>query len=190
MTAIILAGGKNTRMGMKKAFIHIKGNPIIDRAITILKDFFSEVIIIANTPEDFSNYDLEVFPDLIPEKGSLGGLYTGLVAMRSERGFVLACDMPYINKSLIRYMMDQQGYDIVVPKIDNLYEPLFAFYSKKCAAFARKNIAQHNLKITDIYANLNVKEIHEDVIKKYDKDMRSFININTPEDLKKINTIY
>ncbi|OPX43908.1 putative molybdenum cofactor guanylyltransferase [Ruminiclostridium hungatei] len=183
MTGIILAGGKNSRMGRKKAFINVEGNTIINRILAIFKEVFSEVIIVSNTPEDFSYTGVKVVTDIIPDKGSLGGLYTGLVNMKYERCFVVACDMPYISKSLVKYIIDIPRYDIVVPKIEGLYEPLFACYSRKCANLAKRQVEEGNLRITDIYSYFTVKEIHEDEIRKFDSNMRSLVNINTPEDL-------
>ncbi len=183
MTGIILAGGKNSRIGRKKAFIDIEGNTIIDRILAIFKELFLEVIIVSNSPEDFSYTGLKVVTDIIPDKGSLGGLYTGLVNAKYERCFVVACDMPYISKSLVEYIINIQRYDIVVPKIKGLFEPLFASYSRKCANLAKRQIKEGNLRITDIYSYFNVKEIYEDEIRKFDSSMRSLVNINTPEDL-------
>jgi molybdopterin-guanine dinucleotide biosynthesis protein A len=183
MTGIILAGGKNSRMGRKKAFINVDGNTTIDRILAIFKEVFLEVIIVSNTPEDFSYTGLKVVTDIIPDMGSLGGLYTGLVNMNYERCFVVACDMPYISKSLIKYIIDIPRYDIVVPKIEGFYEPLFACYSRRCTNFVKRQLEAGNLRITDLYSYFTVKEIHENEIKKYDSSMRSLVNINTPEDL-------
>ncbi|TYQ17932.1 UNVERIFIED_CONTAM: molybdenum cofactor guanylyltransferase [Acetivibrio alkalicellulosi] len=183
MTGIILAGGKSSRMGRKKAFINLDGKTIIDRILAILKEVFLEVIIVSNTPEDFSYTNLKVVMDIISDKGSLGGLYTGLVNMKYERCFVVACDMPFISKSLVKYIIDIPRYDIVVPKIEGFYHPLFACYSRRCADLTKKQLEKCNLRITDIYSYFTVKEINEYEIRKFDSNMRSLVNINTPEDL-------
>lgn len=183
MTGIILAGGKNIRMGRKKAFINVEGNTIIDRILNIFNEVFLEVLIVSNTPEDFSYTGLKVVTDIIPDKGSLGGLYTGLINMTYEKCFVVACDMPFISKALVKYIIDIPTYDIVVPKIEGGYEPLFACYSRKCADLAKRRLEEGNLRISDLYSYFNVKEISEDEIKKFDRSMRSLVNINTPEDL-------
>ncbi|MCL2151424.1 MAG: molybdenum cofactor guanylyltransferase [Oscillospiraceae bacterium] len=188
-TGIILAGGKNTRINCKKAFVIVNENTIIDRILAIFKEVFFEVLIVTNTPGDFSYTGFKTVVDIMPDNGPLGGLYTGLVNMKYEHCFIVACDMPYICKSLVKYINDIQGYDIVVPKIKGLFEPLFACYSRRCADVARRQIKDGNLKITDIYSHFTVKEIYEDEIRKFDSNMRSFININTLKDLASLNSM-
>lgn len=186
MTGIVLAGGNNSRMGKKKAFINVFGNTIIDNIIATFQDIFLEIIIVTNNPEDFQYSGIKAVPDLIHGKGPLGGLYTGLNEARYEQCFVMACDMPYTNRRLIQYITGITGYDVVVPKINGRYEPLFACYSKKCAAYAREQLEEGNLRLSSIFPELRVKEIGTEELKIYDEGLLSLININTPEDLSKL----
>lgn len=185
-TGIILAGGKSSRMGRNKALIKINGIKIIDNTIDIFKRIFKEVIIITNYPNDFEYTKLRLIEDKIPNKGSLGGLYTGIEAASYEKSFVVACDMPYISEELIRYVINLEGYDIVVPKINGRVEPLFASYTKNCSDIIRKQLDYNNLKITDLFSKFKIKELNEEEISIYDKKFLSFININTPQELEKI----
>lgn len=187
MTGIILAGGNNSRMGMKKAFLTVNGVKIIHHTLHVFKNIFQEIIIVTNTPEDFESFGVKIVKDSVRGKGPLGGLYTGLVEARYERCFVTACDMPFLNEQLIRYMTNITGYDIVVPVIDGFYEPLFACYSKKCADFAAAQIKNNNLKISDILPLADVRAISEDEMKRFDIGLESLININTTEELYRLN---
>ncbi len=187
MTGIILAGGKNSRMGMKKAFINVRGINIIDNTLAILDKIFQEIIIVTNTPEDFEYTGVKTVNDLIEGIGPIGGIYTGLMAAQYEQCFVTACDMPFINSRLIKYMIEIIGYDIVVPMVRGLYEPLFACYSKKCADYAIKQIRDGNFKVSSIYSQARVKAIEEDELQRFDAGLISLMNINTKEELYYLN---
>ncbi|HWQ77454.1 MAG TPA: molybdenum cofactor guanylyltransferase [Anaerovoracaceae bacterium] len=187
MTGIILAGGNNSRMGMKKAFLSVSGVRIIDHTLDVFREIFQEIIIVTNTPADFETFGVKVVTDRIKGKGPLGGLYTGLSEARFERCFIAACDMPFLNGRLIRYMTGITGYDVVVPMVRGRYEPLFACYSRKCAGYAMKQIKNGNLKIIDIFPWAGVRVIDEDEMRKFDADLESLININTREELSSLS---
>lgn len=134
-TCAILAGGKNSRMkGMDKAFIQVEGIPIIDRILDIVKPLFDEVIVISNKPTHYAGIPgISIFPDEIPDKGPLGGIYTAVKNSVCGRVFVLACDMPYPSGLLIsRLILASVGNpgSIIVPRHQGLLEPLFAIYPK------------------------------------------------------------
>jgi molybdopterin-guanine dinucleotide biosynthesis protein A len=186
MTGIILAGGKNSRMGQKKAFIEINGIAIVDIILNIFQNLFSEIIIVTNTPEDFKYTKARLVKDIMPGKGPLGGLYTGIKAAAFDRCFVTACDMPYINLQLIKHIIQIKGYDVVVPKVNSKFEPLFAVYSKNCLNTIEKNLSEERLRILDIFSEIKVKEIYEDEMRLYDSKLLSLINLNTPGQLNSI----
>lgn len=190
MTGIILAGGKNTRMGTNKAFLNIDGERLIDRTIRILKDIFGEVILVTNSPLDYLDHDGVIVSDIIKEKGALGGIYTGLFFTTGTHAFVSACDMPFLNRAFIEYMVEHAaGYDIVVPKLADGFQPLHAIYSRRCLSAIKKVLSTDNLKITSFYRGLKTLIIPEDVISSYDPEGRMFYNINTREDLRQISSL-
>ena len=186
MTGIILAGGTNSRIGMKKAFIEIDGKTIIDTVLNIFKDIFSEVLIVTNTPEDFYYARVKIVTDIFPGCGSLGGVYTGIKKAKYDECFVIACDMPFINSNLIKYMIKIKGYDVVVPKIKGMFEPMFAFYTKGCLEVIEKNIDKGNLRILDIFSEVNLREINDNEFRLFDNNLLSLININTLSELNGI----
>jgi molybdopterin-guanine dinucleotide biosynthesis protein A len=182
MTGIILAGGKSKRMGVNKAFLKIRGETIIDNTLSIFKRIFQEIIIVTNTPEEYEYTKATLVEDIAPGKGALGGIYTGLLAAHSQYCFVCACDMPFISENLVRYIAGFDVADIAVPVVRGFYEPMFAMYSKNCINAIKKQLDEGSFKIIDIFPGLNIKEIPESELRRFDEGLHSFININTLED--------
>lgn len=189
MTAIILAGGKSSRMGFDKAFIKIKGIPIIKEQVRLLKTFFKKVIIVTNNPHKYKLRAVKVIRDIIPDKGPLGGVYSGLKASNSFYNFVVACDIPFINLKLIKYMISRRyGFDVVVPKTQKGYEALFAIYSKNCIQPIYTILNTDDLRIKGVFAKVRLKEITEQQLKNFGDPNTLFMNINTKDDLCRIST--
>lgn len=187
MTGIILSGGKSLRMGENKAFIEIEGVPIIQRIYTIFKELFHEVIIVTNQIELFKKFDSKIYSDLLPDKGALGGLYTGLFFSNFYYSFCVACDMPFLNKSLVQYLIKRIGdEDVIVPRTKDGLQPLHAIYSKNCLDPIKEIIEQGKFKIIDIFHRVQVNIIEEADFISLDPFRESFINVNTPKELLSI----
>ncbi|MCX5820100.1 MAG: molybdenum cofactor guanylyltransferase, partial [Deltaproteobacteria bacterium] len=105
MTGVILSGGKNRRMGENKAFLRIEGERLIDRTVRLFRTVFQEVIIVTGSPLDYLDQQATIVTDILPEKGALGGIYTGLFYATEEHAFVTACDMPFLNRAFLEYMV-------------------------------------------------------------------------------------
>lgn len=190
MKAIILAGGKNKRIGQNKGFIKLNGPTIIENQIRLLQGIFEEILIVANSPQEYQHLGVEVTEDIIPHKGSLGGIYSGLFSSESFYNFFLACDIPFPNIDLIAYMKDLvDNYDVVIPRTGVGYEPLSAFYSRDCLSPIKRQMDSGNLKIVDFFPHVKVRTIEAEELNKFDPDGISFFNINTREDLKKARRI-
>ncbi|MDP2938929.1 MAG: molybdenum cofactor guanylyltransferase [Candidatus Omnitrophota bacterium] len=185
MNAIILAGGKSRRMGFDKAFIKIEGMPIIKRELSLLKKIFKEVIIVTNGLDKYRGFKkVSIIKDVIPERGPLGGIYSGLISSNSLYNFVVACDMPFINEALIKYMIkNKESYDIILPKINGRYHPLFGIYNKRCLPIIKHMLEQNRLKISDIFLKLKCYFISRKKIEEFDQGLLSLVNINTKDDL-------
>jgi molybdopterin-guanine dinucleotide biosynthesis protein A len=187
ITGIILSGGKSTRMGENKAFIELEGVPIVRRIYTLFKELFQEVIIVTNQQELFKNFDSKIYSDLIPNQGALGGLYTGLFFSTFQYSFCVACDMPFIKKALVQYIIYHiEGEDVIVPRTEDGLQPLHAIYSKHCLGPIKKIMEQGKYKIIDFYNRVNVKIVEEKDFTLLDPLRESFINVNTPEELHSI----
>src|SRR5919108_2948434 len=102
---IILAGGQSRRMGQDKALMALRGRTLIQRVMDALAPICDELILVTNTPDPYAHLALRMIPDAFPGAGSLGGLYSGLAAMIAEQAIAVACDMPFLNSELLRYLV-------------------------------------------------------------------------------------
>jgi len=171
-------------MGVNKALIKIEGTTIINRTHILFKKLFNEIIIVTNEKTVFCNLDAKIYTDLIPERGVLGGLYTGLFFSSYAWSFCVACDMPFLRKSVIEYLISKRlDYDVVVPRTKDGLQPLHAIYSKNCLEPIKRAIEQEKYKIIDFYPMVKLKIIEEYEFYSLDPMRESFINVNTPEEL-------
>ena len=186
ISGIILAGGKNSRMGTNKAFLKINGVRLIDNVLGIYREIFDEIIIVTNDPLAYIEFtDAIIVTDIYQEKGALGGIYTGLFYASQKYSFAVACDMPSLDKDFILYMTEQTGkHDIIVPENAEGFQPLHAVYSRNCLPTVKRLLMADKLKITGFYKEMRLLKITEEKIKPFNQDGRLFLNINTPEDLK------
>jgi len=184
LSGIILSGGKSIRMGENKAFIEIEGIPIIKRIQNLFERLFHEILIITNQKELFSDMNVKIYSDLIPNQGVLGGLYTGIFFSSFKYSFCVACDMPFLNKHVIQYLIKNiQENDVIVPKTKDGLQPLHAIYSKNCLEPIKKIIDMGEYKVINLYPMVKTKIIEENEFSNLDPTRKSFININTPEEL-------
>ncbi len=187
ITGIILAGGKNSRMGSEKALLQIGGRRIIEVVSSMLRQLTREVLIVSGNEDIYFPYCDRVVKDIEPGCGPIGGIYTGLVSASCDKSLVVACDMPFVSFSLGRLLAGAAaGYDIVVPRYRGYLEPLFAVYSKTCIEPIGRQIARCDYRVTGFYKDVRVKYIDEDVMRQVEPQLeRAFLNVNTPADLEK-----
>jgi molybdopterin-guanine dinucleotide biosynthesis protein A len=185
MTGVILAGGKNTRMGLNKAFLKIDGERLIDRIVRIFRELFPEILLITNEPLAHLDLDVKIASDIFPGKGPLGGIYTGLFYATYSNVFVSACDLPFLNPAFIQDMTGRmEGYDIVVPRTDAGYYPLHAIYSKRCMPPIRRLIEKDSLKVISFYKGMRTLILGPEVILPFYSHGNMFHNINTKRDVE------
>ena len=171
-------------MGLNKALIQIEGISIINRTHLLFKELFDETIIVTNDKALFGDLNAKIYTDLIPGRGVLGGLYTGLFFSSYTCSFCVACDMPFLRKSVIEYLIGKRfDYDVVVPRTKDGLQPLHAIYSKNCLEPIKKAIEQESYKVIDFYPMVKVKIIEEHEFYSLDPMRESFVNVNTPEEL-------
>jgi len=191
-TGIILAGGKNKRIGTEKAFIQLKPElSLIENTLNLFRKIFSEIIIVSNNPLPYLKFETRVVEDLFKDKGPLSGIFSGLCFSNSELNFVIACDMPFPSTELIKYIIRQpEDYDLVIPEMGGRLEPLFARYSKSSIPAIFFHLVEENLKLQDIPENLQVLKINLKEIEQFDPQHLSFFNVNTEEDLEKAKRLF
>jgi molybdenum cofactor guanylyltransferase len=184
VTGVILAGGKSSRFGRNKAFIQVQGIPLIERVLRVMASVFERRLIVTNTPEEYGYLGLPMVQDLIKGIGSLGGIYTGLATISDDAGFFVACDMPYLNEGLLRYLVSlREGHDAVVPRINRMVEPLHAVYAKPSIGTLKELIESGQRQILELFSRIDVRYVEEETIRSFEPDLRCFANLNSPEDL-------
>lgn len=174
-------------MGRDKRFLEVSGNSVFDRTLHVLRETLCETIVVLAEPVDSLDVrGCRVVYDLIPNAGSLGGLYTGLMASSQPRIFAVACDMPFLNSDVIRFMASfDVKADVVVAELAGRYQPMHALYSQRCAPFLQAMAVRHELKIQKLFSmkELPIAVLGARELSIIDPGLRSFQNINTPEDL-------
>jgi molybdopterin-guanine dinucleotide biosynthesis protein A len=181
IAGLILVGGKSSRYGSNKAMVEVDGVRLIERAVRVMQALFREVILLTNTPHEYAYLGLPMVEDLIKGLGPLGGVYTGLETIRCDAGFFVAC---FLNQDLIVHLVEsRKGFDVVVPRIGWMIEPLHAVYTKKCLPGIRHLIDVKKYQIVNLFPSIRVRYVDEGEIRAYDPNLRSFFNINKPQDL-------
>jgi molybdopterin-guanine dinucleotide biosynthesis protein A len=187
MTSIILAGGKSLRLGRSKLLETIGGKNLIQWVIDRLTIISTEIIIATGHGQAIPCSPIErirTIADIYPGKGPLGGIYSGLIASSGSQAIVVGGDMPFLNVSLLRYMNQTLGdFDIALPRIGKMIEPLCAVYSKDCVAPIHDLLEQDERTIRRLLGMVKVKYIEEDDINSFDPEHLSFFNINSQADL-------
>lgn len=184
VTAVILAGGKSSRFGSNKAFAEFNGSPLIERVAGILGSIFERLILITNSPKEFSYLKLPIYEDPVKGLGPIGGIWAGLKGIQDETGFFVACDMPFINEKLIRHMVAvRNDFDAVVPKIGWRMEPLHALYTKNCLPALIEVIEAGSYQTIKSFNSLRVRYVSETEIRALDPGLQSFLNVNRPDEL-------
>jgi molybdopterin-guanine dinucleotide biosynthesis protein A len=191
ITGLILVGGKSSRYGSNKAMVEVDGVRLIERAVRVMCTLFQEVILLTNTPHEYAYLGLPMVEDLMKGLGPIGGVYTGLESISHDAGFFVACDMPFLQEALILHLVgSRKGFDAVVPRIGWMVEPLHAVYTKKCLPGIRHLIDSGAYQIINLFPKIRVRYVDEEEIRSYDPRLKSFFNINKPQDLpeaKKLN---
>ncbi len=187
ITSIILAGGKNLRLSRSKALETLDGKSLIERVIERLRPLTNQILVVTSQEQ----FDLpvagkaEILVDLYPGKGPLGGIYTGLLTSHSSRSIVVACDMPFLNTELLRYMIGlSRDFDAVVPRLgEGMVEPLHAIYSKSCLGNIKTQLERNQLKVNSFLDTVRVRYVERAESQRLDPQLLSFFNINYQSDV-------
>jgi len=188
-TGIILAGGKSSRLN-QKALLKIRKKSVIESIVSTFHLLFDETFINTNDEKQFQHFGVPLIQDIVTGKGPLGGIYSSLTFSSNKRNFICACDMPFVNAELIEYMSQfSNKYDIVVPFVNNYFETLHAFYSKRCLEKIKEHLESDILKVSEFYAFFKVRKITIDEVNSYNRAYLSWFNMNTSSDFEKANKI-
>jgi molybdopterin-guanine dinucleotide biosynthesis protein A len=193
VTLAILAGGNSERMGLNKAIIPFKGKMLVQRVIERLAGLADDVVVIAPRIQEYLSLGVRIIEDITPGCGPLGGLYTAFHETKNPAVAVVACDMPFVSENLLIYekvILFQEEMDVVVPSSNNGLEPLHAIYRRsKCKKFAQEALRNNQLQLISWFPQVRVRVLSLDEVEPFDPDGLTFLNINTPEELERIDKI-
>lgn len=189
ISCIVLAGGKGLRLGKDKALETIGNKSLLHWVVSYLSLFKSNIIIVTAEKQSLSQLtdypELRIVTDAYPDKGPLAGIYTGLAASDSLYNLVVACDMPFLNYALLNYMLQiSADFDLVIPRLGDMVEPLHAVYSKTCLPPIKSLLEQGNLSIRGLFSLVRIRYVEATEINRFDPEHLSFFNINTKSDLQ------
>jgi molybdopterin-guanine dinucleotide biosynthesis protein A len=185
LTIAILAGGRSSRMGTDKAFVRVLGRPLIEEILSQSAGLGMESLIVTNQPAEYVYLGVPLFGDVLPDKGPLGGLYTALHSATRPHVLCIACDMPFVVRPLLDYLISliPEG-DAVVPRLAGEAEPFRAIYSRACLAPIRAALDAGRMRMISFFPDVRVRFVDEAEIDQFDPQHLSFFNVNTPEDLE------
>lgn len=193
LSIVIQAGGESLRMGTNKALLPFLGRPLIERVIERVRPLADELLVTTNQPEQFTFLNLPLFSDPIPVQGALAGLQTALSAASLKYTGVVACDMPFVSKDLLKFqltMLIEGDYDLVVPLTDQGHEPFHAVYRREpCLRAVSNALAVGKKRMISWFDQVKVRELSVAEIKPIDPLGYAFINVNTPEEFTAIEQL-
>jgi molybdenum cofactor guanylyltransferase len=186
VTGVIQAGGKSTRMaGQPKALMEVGGRRIIDRVVEVVRAVTDDLLLVTNTPELYAPLALPMVPDVFPDHGSLGGIYSGLKAASGAVAFTVACDMPFLMPEVARLVVDRAGEaDVVAPRVGERWETLHACYGKPCLGPMESRLRAGRLKIVGFFDEVRVLAIAGELVARFRDPALVFMNVNTPDELR------
>ena len=209
--AVILSGGKSSRMGSPKALLLFDGEPLVVHVARALNRLFPEVVVVAapgeqfvelsrllgsqpnelnqpkklNEPNEPNKPEITLVRDEVAYQGPVGGIYYGIRAARGEFCFVTSCDVPFLNAALISYLLSQiSDCDVVVPYWQERFQPLCAVYRRNVAPLLKEQLERGELRPIFLYDKVRTRKIEEEEIRRFDPDGLSFFNMNSPEEYK------
>lgn len=183
VTGIILAGGKSSRMGTDKGLQELCGKSLISYSIQVLSELCS-TIIISTSSDAYQSFGYQTVADEIPGIGPMGGIYSALKQSKTEKNLVLSCDLPFVSKELLSYILkNSEGYQVAVPWQGNQhYEPLCGFYNLSVLDQMQVFIQNGNYKLPDLFEKISINRL---VINNksdfYSENL--FLNVNSKHDL-------
>lgn len=188
VSAIVVAGGESKRLGQDKRRLRLgSSRTLLDATVATVASLTDDVVIVLSTdPALYAGMPARVVQDPQPGAGPLNALVAGLAAIEHEFAVVVACDLPFLNRSLLQGLLSEpRDYDLLVPiRADGRLEMLHAVYGKSCLEPARQRLVDRRLKLAGLADDVRTHVVDEATLRRYDPSLRSFINVNTPDDLR------
>jgi molybdopterin-guanine dinucleotide biosynthesis protein A len=195
VTGVVVAGGRSRRLGQDKRRLRLwgEGGPtLLEHTLLVLAPLCAELIVVLNDADAWPGLQARLVPDVYEDAGSLGGIYAGLQAARHGHALVVGADMPLLSARLLEAMLARpRTYDALVPRALDpdiprnrlSVEPLHAVYSRACLAPLKAMLDAGERRVVSFFDQVRVEVIEPPELLTLDPDGRSFMNINTPEDV-------
>jgi len=189
-TAIVLAGGRSSRMGREKATISLEGELLIERIVRLLRPLFRDILVVLGQEHEERVKGVRYARDRIAHHGPLVGLEAGLSATRTDLNYVQACDMPFVNPHIVRRLAElAEGYDAVVPETENGLEPLHAFYRRSCLPAVEEALERGERRLSSFYPNIRVRTVSLSELRDLPGVDHAFLDLNTEGELEEIRAL-
>jgi len=182
-------------MGTDKSFVVVAGKPLIEHVLARVSGLGqAATILITNKPDAYVHLNLPMYGDLLPDKGSLGGIYTAIHHSQTDYTLTVPCDTPFIQPTLLRYMLMLQAsegspFDVIVPRVENYPQGLHALYSKACLSPIRERLDADRLNVIGFYPQARARYVDESEYQPFDPKGLTFFNVNTPDELAQAQQI-
>lgn len=184
-SAVILAGGKSTRMGFDKQLLQMQDRSIVQHLIDVLRTRFGDIMVSSSTPELYEQTEVRVIQDIHEGIGPLGGIHSALRSAKSEAVFVIACDMPYVEIPYIDYMMGEMAkgcHDACVTERGDHLEVFHSFYCRSALPTLELELAEGRYSVQRFTRKIGALVIPEASAAPFLPDWRVFTNLNTREE--------
>ena len=184
VSAIVLAGGRNSRMGgTDKAFLRVDGTTVFARTLALLRRCFGQVVVVTNRPERYAGFDVEIASDEFPGRGPLAGLHAGLGRVCNPHAFAVACDMPFLRVEPIAFLVQRlTDQEAIIPWWDGDIEPLHAIYAAALRPRMARALTNGVGAIRGFLPTVRAEYVPEVVMRQIEGADESFRNVNTPEE--------
>jgi molybdopterin-guanine dinucleotide biosynthesis protein A len=183
-------------MGTDKALLPLVagGQPLLGLVLERLSVVAEDVFVVANDEARYAPLGARVVPDIHHDVGALGGIQAAITWSAHQYCLVVACDMPFLSLPLLRRMSGEpRDYDVLIPLTPGdsrqggdglVFQTLHAIYSKSCLPFIEKRIAEGKKQVIGFFEDVRVRTLDVTEIARWDPDLQSFFNANTPEALR------
>ncbi|MGE5059215.1 MAG: NTP transferase domain-containing protein [Betaproteobacteria bacterium] len=180
-SAVVLVGGKSSRMGRPKALLPFDGEPLIVHVVRALKKMFAETVVVAAPDQELPSLPAVLVRDEVAYQGPVSGIYHGLKAATNDVCFVTSCDAPFLNLQLISQLLAQiSDCDVVVPYWQERFQPLHAVYRTSVVPLLKNQLERGELRPIFLYDKVRTRKIPEQEIRRLDSEGLSLLNMNSP----------
>jgi molybdopterin-guanine dinucleotide biosynthesis protein A len=178
-------------MGQDKAWLEVGNQLAIERVLAKVQGLSDDIYISTNSPEQYKKFGMRLVEDIYPNKAALGGIYSAIHAARYQHTLIVACDMPFLKIELLRYLVSlAPTADVIAPLIEPPQpETMHTIYSKKCLPAIESRLLRNKLRIIGFFSDVSVRYVDRDEIAKFDPNLYSFINMNTPQDWEEVRAM-